>query len=284
MSLDKNEQEELDFLLSQKANQNSKFINYFQKDEIENSYFKDCNATMSYDRVYLYQDYQATRRVLEYSLASTTTSKLLDIASRLETALFFSHTCDVTYVESRDNSLLKELKANGEWCATTIPSFELKTSEAQSMPFEDNTYDIITCLHALEHFGLGRYGDELDYYGDQKGLKEFYRVLKPGGKLILSVPLGTKTKIEFNRQRTYHPDTIDCMLSDFGFEKEDDLVIMPFEAKLDDDNNDLTGVVYFDTKQLIGMLEDRSLTFSNNKIPNSVYFVTATKNKKENSK
>ena len=281
------ERGELKALLRQKKDESSKFVDYFQQDEgeIERSYFKDCAGTLNVDSVYMYQDYQATREVLECSLGVPTPPKLLDISSRLETALFFSHTCEVTYVEPRVNCLFKELKPNGEWCAATIPSFELKLSEAQLLPFKANSYDIVTCLHALEHFGLGRYGDELDYYGDQKGLKEFHRVLKPGGKLILSVPFGAKTEIQFNRQRMYHPDTIDCMLKDFGFEKENDHVIMPFEASglFGDEVDGIRAVIYLERDAIIRAIESEDLTFSSGKIPNSVYYVTATK-VKENSK
>ena len=46
--------------------------------------------------------------------------------------------------------------------------------------FEDETFDELYASHVLEHF---------DYNGQlQKALKEWYRVLKPDGKLYLSVP------------------------------------------------------------------------------------------------
>jgi len=46
--------------------------------------------------------------------------------------------------------------------------------------FADQTFDELYASHILEHF---------DYNGQlQKALKEWYRVLKPDGKLYLSVP------------------------------------------------------------------------------------------------
>ena len=46
--------------------------------------------------------------------------------------------------------------------------------------FEDQTFDELYASHILEHF---------DYTGSlQKALKEWYRVLKPDGKLYVSVP------------------------------------------------------------------------------------------------
>jgi SAM-dependent methyltransferase len=66
----------------------------------------------------------------------------------------------------------------------------------------ENFCDSVSCLHAIEHFGLGRYGDNLDYYGHLKGLENIYKLLKPGGKLYLSVPIGPQ-RIEFDAHRVF---------------------------------------------------------------------------------
>lgn len=50
--------------------------------------------------------------------------------------------------------------------------------------------DSISSLHAIEHFGLGRYGDRLDFEGYLKGLNNIYQILKPKGKFYFSVPIG----------------------------------------------------------------------------------------------
>jgi SAM-dependent methyltransferase len=69
--------------------------------------------------------------------------------------------------------------------------------------FAFNDYcDSASCLHALEHFGLGRYGDPLDYYAYQRGWDNLYRILKSGGRLYFSVPIGTQ-RIEFNAHRVF---------------------------------------------------------------------------------
>lgn len=69
--------------------------------------------------------------------------------------------------------------------------------------------DSLSCLHALEHFGLGRYGDPVLFDGHLRGLKNFYRMLKPGGMLYLSVPIG-RQRIEFNAHRVF---SVDYLLS-----------------------------------------------------------------------
>lgn len=60
----------------------------------------------------------------------------------------------------------------------------------------------ISCLHALEHFGLGRYGDPVDMDGHIRGLANLSKMLKPSGVLYLSVPIG-KQRIEFNAHRVF---------------------------------------------------------------------------------
>jgi len=75
------------------------------------------------------------------------------------------------------------------------------------LEFDDNSLESISCLHALEHIGLGRYGDELNYNGWQEGLKELERTLKPGGILYLGVPIG-RERVCFNAHRVFDPSTI----------------------------------------------------------------------------
>ncbi len=62
--------------------------------------------------------------------------------------------------------------------------------------------DSLSCLHALEHFGLGRYGDRIDYRGHLTGWENLYKMLSIGGKLYFSVPIGEQ-RIEFNAHRVF---------------------------------------------------------------------------------
>jgi SAM-dependent methyltransferase len=60
----------------------------------------------------------------------------------------------------------------------------------------------LSCLHAIEHFGLGRYGDPIDASGHLRGLVNIHRCLRPGGTLYLSTPIGPQ-RIEFNAHRVF---------------------------------------------------------------------------------
>jgi len=49
--------------------------------------------------------------------------------------------------------------------------------DIHQIPFADNHFDVVLCNHVLEHVR-----------DDQQVMKEFFRVLKPGGWAILQVP------------------------------------------------------------------------------------------------
>ena len=73
---------------------------------------------------------------------------------------------------------------------------------------ESQSIESLSALCSVEHFGLGRYGDPIDPMAWEKALKAFQRVLKKGGKLYFSVPVGIINKICFNAHRVYRPETI----------------------------------------------------------------------------
>ncbi len=64
--------------------------------------------------------------------------------------------------------------------------------------------DSLSCLHALEHFGLGRYGDPINPMGHELGLKNIAKFLEKTGTLYLSMPIGIE-RVEFNSHRVVNP-------------------------------------------------------------------------------
>lgn len=67
--------------------------------------------------------------------------------------------------------------------------------------------DSLSCLHALEHFGLGRYGDPIDPKGFEHGLANMARLIRKDGVFYLSVPVGID-RVEFNANRVFNPKVI----------------------------------------------------------------------------
>jgi ubiquinone/menaquinone biosynthesis C-methylase UbiE len=50
--------------------------------------------------------------------------------------------------------------------------------DGKTIPFEDNTFDSILACEVMEHI-----------FNIEEILKELYRILKPGGKILISIPL-----------------------------------------------------------------------------------------------
>ena len=101
--------------------------------------------------------------------------------------------------------------------------------------------DSLSCLHAIEHFGLGRYGDPIRYDGYMVGLANLRRLLKPGGRLYLSVPIGPP-RIEFNAHRVFAvAGLLACLEGAFRLDRfsfvddagdlHEDVAVIPDEAQ-----------------------------------------------------
>ncbi len=92
--------------------------------------------------------------------------------------------------------------------------------------FPAGSIESLSCLHAIEHVGLGRYGDPVEPRGWHEAMRELVRVLAPGGRLYLGTPVG-RERVCFNSQRIFSPRTILETLSD--------LHLVSFLAVDDDD-------------------------------------------------
>lgn len=75
------------------------------------------------------------------------------------------------------------------------------------LPFHTGSITSLSCLHVLEHVGLGRYGDLINPLGSQLAAAELQRVLAIGGRLFVSVPVG-RERVCFNAHRVFSPGTV----------------------------------------------------------------------------
>jgi SAM-dependent methyltransferase len=75
--------------------------------------------------------------------------------------------------------------------------------------FAPETFDAVVMLGALEHFGLGFYGDPIDDDGDTKTMQNIARWLKPGGWVYFDVPCQPTYSVRPNRHfRDYAPASV----------------------------------------------------------------------------
>lgn len=72
----------------------------------------------------------------------------------------------------------------------------------EELPIElTEKYESVSCLHAIEHMGLGRYGDPVNACGHYVALKNLTQMLSKTGFLYVSYPLGEESRIEYNAHR-----------------------------------------------------------------------------------
>jgi hypothetical protein len=140
---------------------------------------------------YFLQDLQVAQWVF-----AANPERHVDIGSRIDG--FVAHVASFREIEVLDIRPL----------AHAVPNIRFVQSDLMSPGPRFGEYaDSVSCLHALEHFGLGRYGDPIDPEGHLKGFASLVRMVKPGGTLYLSVPIG-KRRIEFNAHRIFGPDDV----------------------------------------------------------------------------
>ncbi len=86
--------------------------------------------------------------------------------------------------------------------ALALDDFQSYFADLTSLPFDNGSLNSLSCMHVVEHVGLGRYGDAIDPEGDLRAMMELKRVVAPGGSLLFVVPVG-QPRIEFNAHRIY---------------------------------------------------------------------------------
>ncbi len=141
---------------------------------------------------YFYQDLLVASRIHENK-----PSLHVDVGSRVDG--FVAHVASFRPIEVIDIRPLKSNIHNVRFIQVDL----MKVGDRSLVGYCDS----LSCLHALEHFGLGRYGDTVAYDGHLAGFRNLSLMLKPGGKFYLSVPIGQQ-RVEFNAHRIFSVENI----------------------------------------------------------------------------
>ncbi|HAS85075.1 MAG TPA: hypothetical protein DCS23_03345 [Candidatus Yonathbacteria bacterium] len=160
----------------------------------------DNTATTGFEPHYVYHPAWACRVVKKIN-----PTKHIDISSTVTFSTMMSAFIPVDFYDYRPAEI-------------RFDNLECKRGDLMRLPFIDNSIESISCMHTVEHIGLGRYGDRLDSTGDIKASKELSRVVKSGGSLVFVVPVG-KPKIEFNAHRIYSYEQVVSMFPDMDIKE-----------------------------------------------------------------
>jgi len=153
---------------------------------------------------YFHQDIWAAKKIYDAK-----PKKHLDLGSRIDgfiAHLLVFRSVDVIDIRTLDSKVLGLNFIQSD--------FTKQTDEDLS----EMKYDSLSCLHAIEHFGLGRYGDQLNFDSWKLALNRIQAALRANGTLYISCPIGDIQSIQFNAHRIFNPKYFASYMESIGFE------------------------------------------------------------------
>jgi hypothetical protein len=149
-----------------------------------NPQLHDNSRDTGFDPHYTYHPAWAAR-----ILAKTKPARHVDISSILSFSTIVSAFVPTDFYDYRPAHI-------------TLSDLISRKADLTALQFSDNSIESLSCMHTIEHIGLGRYGDTIDPDGDIKAMSELSRVIARGGNLLFVTPIG-KPRIQFNAHRIY---------------------------------------------------------------------------------
>jgi hypothetical protein len=202
-------------LLEEEKKTNKRFNIIFRRDHL---ILNEGTATTPFDRHYVYHTSWAFRKILQIQ-----PKEIMDISSSMYFIGMISSLYKTNYYDFRPPVI-------------SLDNLQVNKTDIKNMMLPDNSVECLSCMHVVEHIGLGRYEDEVDYDGDIKAINEIVRVVGSGGDILFVVPVGGDPVIDFNRHRIYTNEMIlnyfhSCKLIEFCLipdnEKDGGLIVNP---------------------------------------------------------
>ena len=148
---------------------------------------------------YFHQDIWAARKIFERN-----PTRHIDVGSRIDG--FVAHVACFREIEVYDIRPISYKVRNIRFVQRDL----MKSAERE-------VCDSLSCLHVIEHFGLGRYGDDIDPWGYKLGFDHVSDLLRPGGAFYFSIPMGPQ-RVEFNAHRVFELRHLLYMIEQNGFD------------------------------------------------------------------
>lgn len=197
-------------LLTQQETQTSTRFTLNKKDV--KLFPNDATKQTDFDRHYIYHPAWAMRII-----NASKPAVHIDISSTLHFCSMLSAVVPVKFYDYRPAALV-------------LSDLTCEAADLTALSFDDHSISSLSCMHTVEHIGLGRYGDPLDYDGDLKAMKELARVLAIDGNLLFVVPVANQSVIHFNGHRVYHPDAVTAVFKQAGLTLKE-FALIPEDAQ-----------------------------------------------------
>jgi SAM-dependent methyltransferase len=79
------------------------------------------------------------------------------------------------------------------------PHLRAVRGDVMRLPFATGSFGAVLAVSVVEHIGLGHYRDPLAGAGDRAAVSEIARVLRPGGRALVTVPFGRPLTDDWKR-------------------------------------------------------------------------------------
>lgn len=149
----------------------------------------DATKTTAIDAHYVYHTAWAARRLLAHPVAEH-----VDIGSDHRFTTIASAFQPMRFLDYRP-------------CEVQLPNLVCGHANLLDLQIASGSLASLSCMHVVEHIGLGRYGDPIDFHGADRAMAELQRVLAPGGLLYFVVPVGEPCVV-FNAHRIFRASDI----------------------------------------------------------------------------
>jgi hypothetical protein len=149
----------------------------------------------SFDAHYFYQQLWLFEKVMQNK-----PNEHIDVGSTYQMSGYLSKITNTTFVDIRPIDV-------------RLPNLKVIDADIANLPFSDGSIKSLSCLHVLEHVGLGRYGGKIDPEGTRNACKELSRVLSINGLLYISLPIG-KDRVCFNAHKVTDPESVMDLFND----------------------------------------------------------------------
>lgn len=149
----------------------------------------DATATTAIDAHYVYHTAWAARRLL-----ANPAPEHVDIGSDHRFTTIASAFQPMRFLDYRP-------------CQVSLPNLVTGHANLLDLQIPAGSVPSLSCMHVVEHIGLGRYGDPIDFHGADRAMDALARVLAPGGLLYFVVPVGEPC-VQFNAHRIFRASDI----------------------------------------------------------------------------